>query len=218
MSQESVIGSNVGDNTVRVAVAVVVTVVFTLLIVGIVTLIVGILMVKGRLKSIPYQRNVSPPPPQALVDIESKENIKESKQRSETSNAATVTTKDKQTGEHVVECESQELDKNKRRSIPTITTSINPEPQEPEHYEVIPMNSGQARKFCGIIPFDTLKWRLDLKEVSGRTFKEVKVKENCRLKDFMVGFKRGRVYYEFYHEIESVSEDQELIFLKVCFY
>ena len=65
---------------------------------------------------------------------------------------------------------------------------------------------------------DTVKWKYDLQEATNRTFKEIDVTEDCELRD-CIGqeFKRGCVYYEFYHEEESIFDYQELIFMKkVC--
>ena len=216
-NQESVTGSNVRDSTDTVAVVVPVVIIL-LIIAGIMVVILGIVVLRlmRRFKSIPYQRasrNMSPP--QTLVEIKSLEH----KQTSETSNTATVTIENKQTSEREVELESQEQNETEQTSATITTTPVDLKSQENEHISsIIPVE--QTKKSGRTALFDTLKWRLNLKEISGRTFKEVKVKENCKLQDCIGGFKfkRGRIYYEFYHEVESVTEDQELIFMRVCFF
>ena len=62
-------------------------------------------------------------------------------------------------------------------------------------------------------------WRLDFQKVSNRHFEKYYVKKDCQLREFVVNvlnknYSRGCVFYEFYHEIESVSEEQELIFVE----
>ena len=193
---------------------IVTVVVILLIIAGIVFLILGIFVVlhlKGRLKNIPYQRssrNMSPS--QTLGDSKSQEH-NETKKMSEASKTAASAIENKQT--HETELESQMFSGYEEITIATETPIIL---KSKEHIQFKQENAvEQQRKSGGTALFDMLKLRLNLKEISGRTFKMVEVKENCKLQD-CIDYKRGRVYYEFCHEVESVSEDQELIFMKVC--
>ena len=60
---------------------------------------------------------------------------------------------------------------------------------------------------------------LQLKPVELNCFKIYVVKQDCELKEYIekdchLDFRRGRVFYEFQHEFESIFEDNDLIFMK----
>ena len=62
--------------------------------------------------------------------------------------------------------------------------------------------------------------RLKLEPINNRTFRRHTVWSNCSLKDAIdfkmkFLFKRGHAYYEFIHDIENISKEKELIFMKV---
>ena len=62
--------------------------------------------------------------------------------------------------------------------------------------------------------------RLKLKPIQGRSFEKLDIPKSCKLREAIVDdhsktFKRGRVYYEFVHKKENISEDKsnEIIFM-----
>lgn len=70
-----------------------------------------------------------------------------------------------------------------------------------------------------IIGRDRIKHELKLQQVEDGYFKSFHVDSDSQLCDFLLrerqGFSAGCAYYEFKHEVEYVSEDKQLVFMKV---
>ena len=66
---------------------------------------------------------------------------------------------------------------------------------------------------------DSIRQELQLTLVQEGRFESYNVNNDCQLRDFLpnnLKFRRGCAYYEFEHEVEHISEDKQLIFMKVC--
>ena len=66
---------------------------------------------------------------------------------------------------------------------------------------------------------DRLRIELKLNQIDDRHFELLCVHSDCQLREFVLSkgyeFHAGRAYYEFKNEIEYVSEDKQLVFMKV---
>jgi hypothetical protein len=66
-----------------------------------------------------------------------------------------------------------------------------------------------------------IKGRLNLQKINQDRFKLYEIKNSCQLRDAAPfkdtgDFKRGYVYYEFMHEKENISEDKEIILMRIA--
>ena len=84
--------------------------------------------------------------------------------------------------------------------------------EDNEHVRLEQLSSNQPK-------YDKIKEELKLSEVDSGCFEFFEVVKDCQLREFLFDinhkFEAGYVYYEFQHEVEHVSEDKQLVFMKV---
>ena len=77
-------------------------------------------------------------------------------------------------------------------------------------------------KLQSITGRDRIRDELKFRQVEDGYFECLHVDSDSQLQEFLLKkeyeFKRGHVYYEFKHEVEHISEDKELVFMKVNFF
>ena len=65
----------------------------------------------------------------------------------------------------------------------------------------------------------SIEVKLNLELITERSFDRLDIRNDCKLREAIEyskkKFVRGRAYYEFVHDKENISEDKQLIFMKV---
>ena len=79
--------------------------------------------------------------------------------------------------------------------------------------------SDQTPVLQSIMGRDRIRIELKLDQVDDVCFKLLHVHSDCQLREFVLSegyeFHAGCAYYEFKNEVEYVSEDKQLVFMKV---